>query len=422
MGSMPENGYDAERRGRAAEAPVLNRFVARHSPLSLVLREAIERLGPDRYRLVEDYRFPPMLWRLAGGLFRKLRPRADARTFLSEDRPEIRTAMILEKVEGPGQETLSHLELARRLRKLLRESGRKERDCAVTLLGDSPLGASDGSTWRPTALVVWSGDVTPLESLLGLRPAELPSTLLRTFGSGQGNAFPMPTAPRPKEQSSDTQKPHVEAEVRSPGQEAPDLPLAIAQAIVRSEPTRLPPGLSHEVIGSTRGARYRKLLVREMPYGKRFVLFSSEKRPNIEVEQAFFDRVGYAADSVVALRQLQSTWPPGIRAFAMELNSDGSFRAATCGVRPLFWKESQQKMVPFPESRSGMAEHPLRVIRGLLGEDDAVLILPRTATRSETEALEQVWTSGPRALVLGPITSRLDAMGFGKTLLVSKIG
>ena len=419
---------------RKAHAP-LDRFVARHSPLALVLHDAITRLGPDRYRLIEDYRYPPMLWRLAGGLFRRMPDQVRLSTFLTEDRPAVRTAMLLEKVNG-ASDLGSQLELTRRLRRHLRDAGRTERDCLVHLLGDSPLGASDGSSWRPTILVVWSGDVTPLESILGVRPQDLPSTLLRAFGRENDGRFAVDRMGRTRDDAGPRDTPTSAEALPAP------VPFAPVEPPVARPPAAPAPPLSaqgrepgqtttaigngaavvHEVVGTLRGSVYRKLLIREMPFGKRFVLLSAGKRPGPAVEQAFFDRVGYADDPIAALRAIATAWPANVRSFAMDVLQDGSFRAATCGVRPLYWRASQRRLVIFPESRQGAGTPTMRVIRGRLAFGDAVLILPRSATGSETEALGDLWNSEAQGGILSPLTARLDAMGVGKALLVSKSG
>ncbi len=400
---------------RRSVAGPIDPFVARHSPVALVLRSALLPFG-GRYRLIEDYRFGLNLWRLTGGLLRILPEEMSTADFLREDRPSVRTAIVLEQPGSAGSEG-SVFELLRSLRRALRDCGRGEDDSRAWLLEDLPLATDDRTRLRPVAVIVWSGDLTAMESLVGVRPKPLPGALVRAF-SRQPFAEAVTATISP-----------VRAEAPAVQQPAPDAADigAMAAAVAVSEPRspvrRLvsPPGMFERVVGTTRGSSYRRLLVRSTERGRRFVLLSAERRPAATVETAFFDRVGYAPDAVGALRALHAAHPPQVRAFVLEIAGDGTFRALTYGVRPLFWRASKKAAVAFPESRVP-GNGRLRVIRGRLSPGDAVLILPRSATRSEAGSIGELLAVGARTAAVGSLTARLDALGFGKAMLVSKIG
>lgn len=420
--------------------PPLERFVARHTPLSVVLQEIVERLGPTNYQLVEDYNFPPVLWRLTGGLIRRPTERCSLGDFFSTDRETVRTAMLLEKVRGTDQGRTDYDQLLHKIQRFLSDAGRQEHDTAVTLVQEGPLGVSDSSSWRPIVLIVWSGDRTPLESMIGIRARNLSPTLLRAFKHGDlGTGVSAPkqvreSAIRPRPTATGVASDSMPESVSGP-MPAADLPISVAELPVSvAEPAEDPPvqdgAWTRQVVGSTRGRTYRKLLLKDSPAQRRLLILSAAQRPSAQEEARVLAQVGQAADAFSALRDLYKTQnqsassathsQSALRTAVIEIAGDGSFRALNCGITPLFWKQSRQRLVGFPSSSPGQSSG--KTVRGKFEPGDCLLVLSRSVIRSELATLQSVFETASGSPRAGTLTTALDALGFGKSLLMRKNG
>ncbi len=356
-----------------------DRIILGGTPVPTLIRNIL-RSKDSKYRFIEDHRIPLNLIETLERKGLSLLPGGD---FFLFDRHPLRAGLI---VCGPaGADSLSReeeIELIELISRWLGASRKKDSFALFPVTGPRAE-RFELKIRKPAILAVWTSEGTLLERL-GEKSGVLPGILrIQPQVKIQGKRFT-------EEQTSSSATPP------------------------EKEPWKSWNLLRYAIVGNTRGAPRRKMLMKQEAKSLKIAMISSPAEISNEYALSFFDAVMFESPAPrLHRRLLEGFRPESISSWSIELDQKMNFDSFGSGFSPILWSGRKKSVTLFPGNS-------IDVVHGRLGRGDMMLAIPSGFTGSEIQELDGILRNQDARQIPEKIGTWLDFRCRGRGLLLGR--